>query len=183
MLEAGVPRFPHDFPTTEPYRERTEAWEASERHRWEGTPPAKRVNYKRLGIVNPWKADWRNVLGLCASGVVGHVPTQRETTHPWLLSKGLASFVFDGTTDVSDPTTWLYDKLITSRLGRRNTRLRLGISANDLWRGALVQVEVELHGRGVLGDVASIYLLRDDELQICCSSVESPQVRFVCRSV
>jgi len=76
---------------------------------------------------------------------------------------------------VSNPTAWLHDKLITSRLGRGNTGLRLGISANDLWRNALIQVQVELHGRGVLGDVASIYLLRDDELQVCCSSIESLQ--------
>jgi len=179
MLEAGVPRFPHDFPTTEPYRERAQAWEASERYRWESTPPAKRVNYERLGINNPWKADWGNVLGRFAPGVAGDVPTQRNTIHPWLLSKYLASLVLDGTAGVSNPGEWLYDKLSTLRLGRENTGLRLNASANDLWRDAMVQVQVELHGRGTLGDVAPIYLLRNDELQTCGSSSESlREVRF-----
>jgi len=183
MLEAGVPRFPHDFPTTEPHRERAEAWEASERYRWESTPPAKRVNYERLGINNPWKADWGNVLGRFAPGVAGDVSTQRNTIHPWLLSKCLASSVLDGTVGVSNPGEWLYDKLSTLRLGRGNTGLRLEASANDLWRDAMVQVQVELHGRGTLGDAAPIYPLRDDELQICGSSSESlREVRFIYRS-
>lgn len=175
MLEAGVPQFPHDFPTTEPYRERAEAWEASERHQWERTPPAKRVNYERLGINNPWKADWGNVLGRCAQEVAGHVPTQRNTIHPWLLSKYLASFVLDRITDIPNPAVWLFDKLNTLRLGRGGTELRPEVNASDLWRDALVQVQVELHGRGTLGSVAAIYLLRDDELQVCRFSFESIQ--------
>lgn len=176
MLEAGVPRFPHDFPTTEPYRERAEVWEASERHHWERTPPSKRVNYEHLGIENPWKADWGNVLGRQAPIIAGHVTTQRDTISPWLLSKYLVSSVLDGTAGVSDPAVWLYDKLSTSRLGRG---MRLEASANDLWRDALVQVQVELHGRGTLGDITAIYLLRDDELQTYRSSSESLQeVRF-----
>ena len=179
MLEAGAPRFPHDFPTTEPYRERAEVWEASERHKWERTPPSKRVNYERLGIDNPWKADWGNVLGRQVPMVAGYVPTQRDTIRPWLLSKYLASPVIDGAADAPDPAVLLYDKLITSRLGRGNGGLCLEVSANDLWRDALVQVQVELHGRGTLGDIAAIYLLRDDELRTYRSSSENLQeVRF-----
>lgn len=174
MLEAGVPRFPHDFPTTEPYRKHTEAWEASERSQWERTPPAKRVNYERLGIDNPWKADWGNVLDRCMPIALGDVSTQRDAFHPWLLNRCLASSVLDGITEASNPAEWLYDKLSTSRVGRGNTGLRLEECANDLWRDALIQVQVELHGRGTLGDVAAIYRLRDDEIWICGSSSESP---------
>ena len=183
MLEAGVPRFPHDFPTTEPYRKHAGAWEASERHQWERTPPAKRVNYERLGTNNPWKAAWGSVLGQCTPGVAGHVPTQRDMIRPWLLSKYLASFVLDGTTDASNPAAWLYDKLNTLRFSRGDTGPHPEVNVKDLWRDALVQIQVELHGRGTLGDIAAIYPLRDDELRICGSSFESSQeVRFVHRS-
>ena len=179
MLEAGVPRFPQDFPTTEPYRKYTEAWEASENYRWERTPPAKRINYERLGIENPWKADWGNVLRRCTMGIVGHVSTQREAFHPWLLSRHLASSVLDGAAEVSNPADWLYDKLNVSRIGRGNAGLRPEENANDIWRDALIQVQVELHGRGTLGDVAAIYVLRDDEIQIYGSSFERlREVRF-----
>lgn len=175
MLEAGVPRFPHDFPTTEPYREHAEAWEASERCRWERTPPAKRVNHERLGIENPWKADWGNVISRCTLGIAGHVPTQRDASRPWLLSKNLASVVLDGVIGVSDPAEWLYDKVRTSRVGHGSTGLCLEANANDIWHQALIQVQVELHGRGTLDDVAAIYLLRDDEIRICGSSFGSLQ--------
>ena len=179
MLEAGVPRFPHDFPTTEPYREHTEVWEASERCLWERTPPAKRVNYERLGIDNPWKADWGKVLSRCTTAVAGYAPTQRDVTHPWLLNKYLASAVLDGTAGASDPAAWLYAKLDGIRLAHGDTGLSLETSANDLWRDALVQVQVELHGRGTLGDLAAIYLLRSDELRTCGSSLERiREVRF-----
>lgn len=182
MLEAGVPRFPHDFPTTEPYRERAEASEASERCLWERTPPAKRINYERLGIDNPWKADWGKVLNRCTPEVAGHVPTQRDVAHPWLLNKYLASIVLDGAADAPDPAVWLYAKLNKMRLARGNNEQNLETSANDLWHGALVQVQVELHGRGTLGDVAAIYLLRADEIRILRPTLEGiPEVRFTRR--
>ena len=182
MLEAGVPRFPRDFPTTEPYREHAKTWEASGRWQWERRPPAKRVNHKLLEIDNPWRADWGHVLGRCTPGLVGHVPTQRDVIHPWLLSKYLASAVLDGTAGVSDPASWLFGKLNALRLIRGNTGLGPETGVNDLWCHALVQVRVELHGRGTLGDLAVIYPLRDDELRIHGHSSEDfRQVRFACR--
>lgn len=181
MLEAGVPRFPHDFPTTKPYCEHAEAWKESEKHRWERTPPAKRVNYERLGIGNPWKAEWGNVLGWCTPVVAGYVPTQRDTINPWLLGKHLAPLVLNGVTGAPNPGAWLHDKLSTLRLGRGSTGLLREVSANDLWRGAFVQVRVELHGRGTLGEIAAVYFLQDDELQICRSSSDGlREVRFAC---
>lgn len=181
MLEAGAPRFPHDFPTTEPYRERAEAWEASERCQWERKPPAKRVNYGLLGIKNPWKAHWGSVLDGSTPELVGHVPTQRDGIHLWLLNKYLASSVLDEAVDMLDPAAWLFEKLNALRLARGNNRLSPETSANNLWRHALVQVQVELHGRGTLGDVAAIYLLRDDEVQICGRSLEGfREVRLAC---
>jgi hypothetical protein len=104
-------------------------------------------------------------------------------SRPWLLSKYLASFVLDGTIGASNPAEWLYDKVRTSRIGHGSTGLRLEASANDLWHGALVQVQVELHGRGTLGDVAAIYPLRDDEIRNCGSSFDSLQeVRSIYQS-
>ena len=176
MLEARVPRFPHDFPTTKPYRERAEAWEASERCQWDRTPPAKRVNYERLGIDNPWKADWGNVLGRCTPG---HVSAQRDAFRPWLLSKYLASVVLDRTIEVSNPAEWLYDKVRTSRVGHGSSGMCLEASPNDLWHDALIQVQVELYGRGALGDLTAIYLLRDDEIRICGSFSSLQEVRSI----
>ena len=182
MLEAGVPQFPRDFPTTEPYQEQSEAWKASEKRQWERTPPAKRVNYERLEIDYPWRAEWGDALDRCIPGAPGYIPAQRDATHPWLLSRYLASVVLDGIIDVPDPTTWLCRKLNDIRLARGNTGLDLQAGADDPWRDGLVQIQVELRGRGTLGRLAGIYPLRDDELPLCASSSEGLQgVRFACQ--
>lgn len=178
MLEAGIPQFPQDFPTTGPYRERADVWEVSERCQWERTPPAKRVNYELLGIGNPWKVDWGSILDRRTPEVLGHVQSQREVVRPWLLSKYLAPTVLDGTVGTPDPAGWLFGKLKASRL-YGNIGASAEASADDLWRDALVQVRVELRGKGTLGPLTAIYLLRDDELRICRSPPDCPrEVRF-----
>ncbi|KAK7681603.1 hypothetical protein QCA50_015336 [Cerrena zonata] len=63
-FEASHPNFPTDYPTTEAYEDYAEKREEEERSRWERKPPAKRVNYPKLGIRSPWRADWEVVLGL-----------------------------------------------------------------------------------------------------------------------
>ncbi|EIN12776.1 POP1-domain-containing protein [Punctularia strigosozonata HHB-11173 SS5] len=63
-FEAGMAYYPRDYPPTIAYNEDAAKHEKAERDRWERTPPAKRVNYERLGTRSPWTADWEVVLGL-----------------------------------------------------------------------------------------------------------------------
>jgi len=66
-FEAGTCNFPRDYPCTEAYEGEEEKMSSEEKEKWERTPPAKRVNYKKLGTRSPWRADWEVVLGLEAS--------------------------------------------------------------------------------------------------------------------
>ena len=62
--EGGRAFFPRDYPLTEAYEEYADEREAEEQARWERRPPAKRVNYAKIGTRSPWRADWEVVLGL-----------------------------------------------------------------------------------------------------------------------
>lgn len=66
--EAGVPYFPRDFPCSLAYEKYVDEKEIEERERWTKKPPAKRVNYQKLGVRSPWRADWEVVLGLKEAG-------------------------------------------------------------------------------------------------------------------
>jgi ribonuclease P/MRP protein subunit POP1 len=85
--EAGVPYFPRDFPCSSAYEKYADEKEIEERESWTKIPPAKRVNYQKLGVRSPWRADWEIVLGLKEAGspsdtgmedAQDFVPTQRD---------------------------------------------------------------------------------------------------------
>lgn len=55
--ERGRPVFPDDFPMSPAYREHAELVRATLESKWNRTPPAKRVNYQKLGISSPFHVD------------------------------------------------------------------------------------------------------------------------------
>ena len=62
--EAGTGYFPRDYPSSSAYKEWAAKKASEEEAVWLRKPPAKRVNYGKLGVRNPWQADWEAVLGL-----------------------------------------------------------------------------------------------------------------------
>lgn len=67
-FEAGSASFPRDYVGTAAYEEEAEAHAQEERERWEKRPPAKRVDYEKRGVENPWRPDWDTLLGLPKAG-------------------------------------------------------------------------------------------------------------------
>ncbi|KAJ3717095.1 POP1-domain-containing protein [Lentinula raphanica] len=63
-FEAGAAYFPSDYPSTVAYRTYASTRAEGEMAKWTRTPPAKRVNYEKLGTRSPWVPDWKVVLGL-----------------------------------------------------------------------------------------------------------------------
>jgi ribonuclease P/MRP protein subunit POP1 len=63
-LAAGAPAFPADGVGTDAHADEVEEEGAQARERWERTPPAKRVNYEKRGVEEPWIPDWRALCGL-----------------------------------------------------------------------------------------------------------------------
>jgi len=64
--EAGTAYFPRDYPSSSAYKEWAAGKASEEKAVWLRKPPAKRVNYGKLGVRSPWQADWEVVLGLKA---------------------------------------------------------------------------------------------------------------------
>lgn len=62
--EAGTGYFPRDYPSSSAYKEWAAKKAIEEEAVWLRKPPAKRVNYGKLGVRSPWQADWEVVLGL-----------------------------------------------------------------------------------------------------------------------
>ncbi|KAJ3175641.1 hypothetical protein HK101_010616 [Irineochytrium annulatum] len=60
--EAGTPAFPYDFPETPAFTRWAESMGVEEKVKWERKPKAKRVNFRKLGVDEPFRSDFGKVL-------------------------------------------------------------------------------------------------------------------------
>ncbi|RUS21833.1 NUC188 domain-containing protein [Endogone sp. FLAS-F59071] len=61
-FESGVSCFPYDFPGTKGYQLWKEKKKVEEEREWAKKPPAKRVNFKKLGVKNPFDANFERLI-------------------------------------------------------------------------------------------------------------------------
>ncbi|KZT11889.1 POP1-domain-containing protein [Laetiporus sulphureus 93-53] len=176
--EGGCAYFPRDYPLTAAYDEYADDRAEEERTKWERKPPAKRVNYEKLGTRSPWKPDWGVVLGLESSPEEDDlVPTQREEPpataggtktdrdiRPWLLRGTDAPSLVDKLmSTMLNPGAGLLDYMNQVRMKKGLSQLNGGFKADELWKGALVLVRVLMCGRGNPEDLATVYRVDDAE--------------------
>ena len=62
-FEAGCAHFPQDWPGTPAYALEAAGKEKDARGQWERRPPAKRVNFEKLGTESPFSPDFARVVG------------------------------------------------------------------------------------------------------------------------
>lgn len=62
-FEGGERTFPQDYPGTEAYQSWMQEWCRKEQELWSKKPPAKRCNYEKLGILNPFDSSIENIMG------------------------------------------------------------------------------------------------------------------------
>ncbi|XP_028402359.1 ribonucleases P/MRP protein subunit POP1-like [Dendronephthya gigantea] len=60
--EQGIPHFPRDFPDTHAGREFNEEQKKNGEEKYKRYPPAKRPNYKKLGMASPFAPDWKSLV-------------------------------------------------------------------------------------------------------------------------
>ncbi|XP_006462723.1 hypothetical protein AGABI2DRAFT_207298 [Agaricus bisporus var. bisporus H97] len=179
--EAGVPYFPRDFPSSLAYEKYADEREIEERDTWTRKPPAKRVNYQKLGVRSPWRADWEVVLGLkeatspfdTAEGEAEDlVSTQRddrmdvdkndaESVKPWLFRGSETNRIL--ATLQTDPATNLLKEVNKLRQKRDLEPLNSSINPDALLKHALINVRVTVFKEGVPEDMAMIYQVSDEE--------------------
>lgn len=150
VFEAGAAHFPTDFPSVGAYKSHILAQAQKEKEKWARTPPAKRVNYQKLGTMSPWVPDWEVVLGLKeawsdpavegeeegeGAGVSDLVTTQREREREPDLTQGDSAMNVDQPTVISP---WLFRgrqvREITSSLSETFGGTQLFASLNQIRR-------------------------------------------------
>ncbi|TFK52515.1 POP1-domain-containing protein [Heliocybe sulcata] len=179
-FEAGVAYFPRDFPFTSSYERQTDAAAAREKEEWERKPPAKRINHDALGTRSPWKPDWSVVLGLQAAPAPAVdadmsddlVPTQREQpaatntdAKPWLLCGPEVLNIVNRAFSMLNPSAGFLEEVKRLRMKRNLNPIWNGVTADVLWKGALIRIRVTIVGRGSPEDRAMIYPAEDAELK------------------
>lgn len=181
-FEAGTAYFPRDFPTTSEYEIFSERQKEDNEAKWQRKPPAKRVNYEKLGVRSPWKADWRAVLGskgnksITARGIkesAAPAPCEDSDTtmdqvyelHPWMLRGPDVASILETISKYINPVEALYSKINWLRAKRGFDSLPPDIPAEGLLKACLVSVQVKVCGRGTPEELAMICLPTSDELR------------------
>jgi len=161
--ECGVPSFPEHYSDTCPAGSEWEGQKAKEeRQRWEKKPPAKRPQYSALGTNNPWKPDWQAVLSdrLGDQEEVEMNGRTGEIQQPWLFTRPLVDHVAVLVKGFEPEQVLL--KLVNTFRSQRGLAVLGEKLGDELYSTALVQVKVEMDGRGSPGDMAIIYALDED---------------------
>ncbi|KAF8349342.1 NUC188 domain-containing protein [Amanita rubescens] len=172
-FEAGTAYYPRDYPFTQAYALYASDREKQEKERWKRRPPAKRVNYTKLGIRSPWRADWEVILGLEQESSEELVPTQREDlmdvdnspVQPWLLQGPATKKLITAISDMFDPASGLSAEINTLRMTYGLDPLSTSIKNSDLLKGALVSVAINMWRRGTPEDMDTIHIMNDDEVR------------------
>lgn len=177
-FEAGTAYFPRDFPCTEFYDKYWDERAVKEKTKWNRTPPAKRTNYEKLGTRSPWRADWEVVLGLpVASGVDENlVPTQRvpqdamevdraPVVRPWFFCGPEVPAILAKVRQTFNHSAGLLAEINRLRTKRGMDVLCTSSRPEDLLKGALVMVRLNMVSRGAPNDLAIIYRIDDVEVK------------------
>ncbi|KAF8527485.1 ribonucleases P/MRP protein subunit POP1-domain-containing protein [Hysterangium stoloniferum] len=173
-FEAGVPDFPFDYPLTPAYQREATMSEMAEKANWNKKPPAKRVDWETVGTRSPWRADWEVILGLpqkenTEDGLLGvqrdlsdvHMGEVDASESMWLLRGPETPNIIAAASSSQNPGFILLEKV--NALRAKKNLSALGTSAVALLRGALVQVKLNLCGRGNPDDLAAIYEVGKEE--------------------
>lgn len=174
--EAGTTYFPRDYPVTEPYEIYAQDREFKEKETWERKPPAKRVNFEKLGTANPWKSDWDKVIGIAGQNGEDNeafVAAQREpepspdnkaqaSIKPWLLRGSEVPRILSSLSSVFNVSAALLSEIHRLRLKRGHQILSEDVNGAQLLHGALVNVKITMCSRGSPQDLAEIFIMSDD---------------------
>mgnify|MGYP001363712061 CR=1 FL=1 len=177
--EAGTTYFPRDYPSTSAYRDFWKEEAGQARESWERKPPAKRTNFEKLHVKDPWEANWERILGVGKEdGAL--VSTQREQqgndVEPWLFRGELTAKIVESLASSLAPAHKLVQEINRLRDLRAMDPLPAGPANKGLLRAALINVKVNVCGRGLPQDLALIYALDDAELNLAARAVKGKNV-------
>lgn len=182
-FEAGTPDFPFNYPLTKAYESEEAKTEMYEKERWSKKPPAKRVAWDVVGTRSPFRTDWEVVLGFPPRkpSDEGLLDVQRDihVADPamegeqggsrdgqdmmWLFRGPGIAEILRAAQASTDSATLLLNEI--NELRSKRNKPPLSIDGETLLKGALIQVKLNMCGRGSPGDLAAIYQVGEEEAQ------------------
>ena len=188
--EAGCPCFPDDFPCTTANRKYIESKAKEFKEMWERRPPARRVNYQKLGTRSPWRPDFDLVITDAIDTLSKQAAIQggekdnnqaddkRHKTPPWLLSGRLVTKLVekvkkDFLNDTEQSVDYgQLDAITFDLIAHERAKRQLGAlppeKGQELAKRAIVQVQLVPLNRGTPQANAMIYSM---------SVLEASQIR------
>lgn len=175
QLDSGLPFYPHDWTGTAAGRTIQNEDAARAQAEWGRKPPAKRVNYERMGIRFPWGGEdlWETCVrnGSHFEKLRAKEEKGKEARVPWMLATSTPSSLLDSkhiqSTNFGEEASNVpselvnIDKLVQlfTSGGEEAVRFAYG---NDISR-ALVFVRVTACRKGAFGPFAEIHHLREKD--------------------
>lgn len=160
-LEAGVPAFPYDYPTTEAGRGWWKGDGEERKRKWDKKPKGKRVAYDE-GTA-PWQIEWERL----------NRDQSEPATPPWLVPTwpmqgfwaGLAHLSVNSNIVSSTVMDWFF-KVMTS------CALALGVEPISqprrlsVWKQAMVHISVRVAGRGSPKPFGEVWGVNREEVRL-----------------
>ncbi|WVF71156.1 hypothetical protein IAT40_005954 [Kwoniella sp. CBS 6097] len=166
--EAGIPSFPEHYgQVCKAGKEWGKMVADREKETWDRKPPGKRPEYPAMGIKSPFVPEWIELISptqgtpeeTAINGPQPHSSSSSSTssasTSPWLVPTSIASHLSH---TCSPAKLQLILNIYRSQRGIPPLATTT-ISAERLFDTALVNVEINVLGRGSPGDMAHIYSL------------------------
>jgi ribonuclease P/MRP protein subunit POP1 len=164
-LESRSPHFPDDYIGVPAYTDMVTGRAKIERAKWERIPKGKRVNFEALGVTHPWLSDWDGLVGSPPSGAIlaDLIPTERVVEEspvrkPWLFSfSEIDQLIRDAADSQQDSGIQVFAERINFHRARRGLPTIDDDLIPELFDSALVNVHVDMLGRGNPSDRAILY--------------------------
>lgn len=90
VFEAGAPRFPEDFPCTLAFDEYETRRADEDKSYFDRRPSAKRPNFDKLGVSDPFKSNFAGLVEQLAGSLVEKLAGSARDLTPWFVNTDVA---------------------------------------------------------------------------------------------
>ncbi|KAH8554274.1 NUC188 domain-containing protein [Umbelopsis sp. PMI_123] len=160
QFESGKAHYPQDYPDTKAYV----SWKTEEKtvaeNVWKRKPPAKRLNFAKLGISDPFNANFSNLVSSCGDGDVDMGTSNNPDL--WIVR---STQILNALASLDSSELKSYHNKVQSIIDNLYSQRQLDLAKKqplDLSK-ALVSVRIVLLGRGKPTINGRIYLIPSSE--------------------
>ncbi|KAG0210747.1 hypothetical protein BGX28_009022 [Mortierella sp. GBA30] len=168
--------FPYDFPNTDAYLSYVHDYQAEAQTKYERKPVAKRINYSKLGVEDPFGPAWIKVLKAGIKMLGGDEVADLSESRIWILqTPKLVAAAMDAARAAGGSSTEMVSRLTIESLNLAVADCLQGLTRPSVTTPleaqqpgprideALVRVGVDFLSRGTIGMNGMIYAVPEDQ--------------------